>query len=70
MRAKWPKRIKILSLIIIGIGDGDFTKMHRLNDDDCQLVDSNGRRTRRDFVRFVEFSKFNHSSVELAREVL
>jgi hypothetical protein len=59
-----------ISLIIIGIGNGDFTKMRRLDDDDCQLVDSNGRRTRRDLVQFVEFSKFNHNSVELAREVL
>jgi len=44
--------------------------MHKLDDDDCDLVDSHGKRTERDLVQFVEFKKFKNNGVELAREVL
>lgn len=44
--------------------------MHQLDDDDCQMVDSRGRRTTRDLVQFVEFKNLKNNSVELAREVL
>ena len=59
-----------ISLIIIGIGHGDFTSMKRIDDDEKKLVDSRGRRNTRDCVQFVEFEKFQYNSVELAREVL
>ena len=59
-----------ISLIIVGIGNGDFSIMHQLDDDDCQMVDSKGNRTERDLVQFVEFKKFKRNGVELAREVL
>ena len=57
-------------MIIVGIGNGDFGIMNELDDDDCQLVDSRGRRTTRDLVQFVEFKNFRNNSIELAREVL
>lgn len=59
-----------LSVIIIGIGDGDFGLMHRLDDDDCLMTDLNGNKTQRDLVQFVEFSEFKDNGVELARQVL
>jgi hypothetical protein len=59
-----------MSVIIIGIGEGEFTIMHELDDDNCQLVDSRGRHSRRDLVQFVEFNKFNNDGVNLAKEVL
>ncbi len=59
-----------ISLIIVGVGNGDFTVMRELDDDDCNLVDSKGRRTTRDLVQFVEFKSFRNNSVELAKEVL
>lgn len=59
-----------LSLIIVGIGSGDFGIMRQLDDDECQLVDSRGRKTTRDLVQFVEFRNLKNNSVELAREVL
>jgi hypothetical protein len=60
-----------LSVIIIGIGNGeDWSAMHELDDDDCQMTDRNGNKTQRDLVQFVEFSKHNNNGVELAREVL
>lgn len=33
-----------LSIIIIGVGDGDFTNMEVLDADDGPLVDINGKR--------------------------
>ena len=45
-----------LSVIIVGIGDGDFGLMHRLDDDDCLMRDFEGNKTQRDLVQFVEFS--------------
>lgn len=34
-----------MSIIIVGVGDGDFTIMHQLDDDDCQMTDSQGNKT-------------------------
>jgi hypothetical protein len=60
-----------LSIIIIGIGKGDdWSAMHELDDDDCQMTDFQGNKTQRDLVQFVEFSQHNNNGVELAREVL
>ena len=52
-----------LSIIIVGIGHGDFGIMKDLDDDDCRLVDSHGQKTKRDLVQFVEFSKFKNNGV-------
>ena len=51
----------------MGIGSGDFSIMNELDDDDCEMTDSNGNRTERDLVQFVEFKKFRKNGVELAR---
>jgi len=45
------------------VGNGEFAIMHELDDDDCQLVDSNGKHTERDLVQFVEFKKFQNNGV-------
>lgn len=43
-----------LSIIIVGIGEeGDWGIMHRLDDDECLMVDKEGNRTTRDLVQFV-----------------
>lgn len=60
-----------LSVIIIGIGNGDdWSTMHELDDDDCQMTDFQGNKTERDLVQFVVFSEHNNNGVELAKEVL
>ena len=67
-----------LSIIIVGVGNADFTAMNVLDADDKPLVDTNGRKMSRDIVQFVPFSeiiqKANNNVVaariELAREVL
>jgi hypothetical protein len=39
-----------MSIIIIGIGDGDFSQMEKLDADDEPLVSSNGEKMKRDIV--------------------
>lgn len=43
-----------LSIIIVGIGNADFTNMERL-DGDNGLYDEKGRKASRDIVQFVPF---------------
>lgn len=43
-----------LSIIIVGVGNADFTNMVRL-DGDNGLFSSKGRRAARDIVQFVPF---------------
>lgn len=52
-----------ISLIIVGVGNGDFGIMDELDDDDCNLVDSHGKKTTRDLVQFVEFKKFKNNGI-------
>ena len=61
-----------LSVIIIGIGDADFTNMVTLDGDDIPLTDFDGRVTERDLVQFVEYEKFKKKGniTELNEEVL
>ena len=37
-----------VSVIIVGIGNDDFTKMQKLDNDENQLRDSNGNKLKRD----------------------
>jgi hypothetical protein len=61
-----------LSVIIIGIGDADFSMMVTLDGDDIPLTDCDGRVTERDLVQFVEYEKFKKKGniTELNEEVL
>lgn len=47
----------------MGVGNGPFDIMNQLDDDDCNLVDSKGRKTSRDLVQFVEFKQFKNNGV-------
>ncbi|XP_059147710.1 copine-3-like isoform X2 [Physella acuta] len=60
-----------MSLIIVGVGQADFSDMEILDGDDGVLRAANGEPAKRDIVQFVPFRDFKHSSpVELARHVL
>ena len=59
-----------ISVIIIGIGDADFTNMNILDADDEPLTDKNGRKADRDLVQFVPFKKYSYNGQLLAQEVL
>jgi len=62
---------KPLSIIIVGLGDENFTSMHVLNSDKQPLTDpGSGRTTVRDCVKFAEFAKFKGDARLLARDVL
>ncbi|XP_046687980.1 copine-8-like [Homalodisca vitripennis] len=67
-----------MSIIIVGVGQADFSAMEELDADTVPLV-SRGRKAARDIVQFVEFSRFlgphgrGHGAaakLELAKEVL
>ena len=59
-----------LSVIIIGIGNEDFSKMEVLDGDDVPLKSRNGKIRTRDIVQFVPFSKFKNDAKKLSMEVL
>ena len=58
-----------MSIIIIGVGNGEFGAMETLDGDEG-LVDSSGQKCKRDLVQFVPFNKFKGNTAALAREVL
>ncbi|KAI9105421.1 Copine-domain-containing protein [Phlyctochytrium arcticum] len=58
-----------LSIVIVGVGNADFTKMHVLDGDDEPLV-SNGVRCQRDIVQFVPYRDVAGNTHKLAKEVL
>ncbi|XP_048765643.2 copine-3-like [Ostrea edulis] len=60
-----------MSLIIVGVGEADFSDMNFLDGDDGVLKGANGRPALRDIVQFVPFRDFKMTSgAELARHVL
>ena len=59
-----------ISVIIVGIGSGDFTSMDILDADENPLFDKRGRKADRDLVQFVPFSKFKNDPPKLAEQVL
>lgn len=58
-----------ISVIIVGIGNEDFSKMEAL-DSDGQLLRASCGMAERDIVQFVPFNKFNGDPGLLAAEVL
>ena len=59
-----------ISVIIVGIGNGDFENMKLLDADEDPLFDKNRRKADRDLVQFVPFNQFKDNPVELANQVL
>ena len=59
-----------ISVIIIGIGDADFTNMEVLDADEDPIYDDKNIKASRDLVQFVPFNKFKNNPQKLAEEVL
>lgn len=59
-----------LSIIIVGVGNADFSSMNELDGDGGMLKDEIGNKAARDIVQFVPFNKFSGDAVALAAEVL
>ena len=58
-----------LSIIIVGIGNADFSNMNTL-DGDNGLYNSNGVKAARDIVQFVPFNEVQMNPDLLAKELL
>ena len=60
-----------LSIIIVGVGDADFSNMEELDGDNTVLSDAHGRKASRDLVQFVKFNDFARAAPgRLAKETL
>ena len=64
-----------LSIVIIGIGNADFSYMEILDGDEEPLTSSSGEIRERDIVQFVQFNKFKNKHSDncgphLAEEIL
>ena len=60
-----------LSIIIIGVGDADFSNMIELDGDEVALRNSKGQLAARDIVQFVQFNEYRQRDIGiLAEEVL
>ena len=59
-----------ISVIIIGIGDADFSNMDIFNADDDHLIDVNGRKIDREFIQFVSYKDLQNDGRKLAEQVL
>lgn len=59
-----------LSIIIVGVGSGDFSNMDIFDLNDNPLKYNDGKLMPRDIVQFVPFKKFKHEAGILAAEAL
>jgi hypothetical protein len=60
-----------LSIVIVGVGNADFTSMDVLDADEEPLYSQKYRRyMSRDIVQFVPFSEFRRDAFKLAKETL
>lgn len=64
-----------LSIIIIGIGDADFSNMEVLDSDNQvtsghQLLQGSKKTAQRDIVQFVPFNEFKNNPEDLAAKVI
>ena len=57
-------------MLILGIGNADFSNMDVLDADEDPLYDNNGRKADRDLVQFVPFKEFKNDGQKLAEQVL
>lgn len=57
-----------ISIIIVGVGDADFSPMEQLDADDAPLFsESKQKYMSRDIVQFVPFNQFAHDPMQLAK---
>ena len=59
-----------VSLIIVGVGDADFSNMRELDCDNGFLEARNGTKSNRDIVQFVEYKEAGNNAKKLAEMVL
>eukprot|EP01134_Creolimax_fragrantissima_P007607 CFRG7607T1 len=58
-----------LSIVIVGVGNADFSTMDKLDADVTPLIDSSGRKMARDIVQFVPYREFKNKGMSSIAEV-
>ena len=60
-----------LSIVIVGVGQADFSSMQELDADDAPLYSHRYQKYQtRDIVQFVPYMQYSHDPNMLAKEVL
>ena len=59
-----------ISVIIIGIGNADFSDMDFLANHDEPLIDSNARKSDRNIVQFFPFEDYSYNREQLVQIIL
>ena len=59
-----------LSIVIVGVGDDDFSSMEILDGDDFPLTSVNNKITSRDIIQFVPFNTYSYDEKVLGAEIL
>ena len=59
-----------ISIIIVGIGNGDFRNMDLLEENDDLLIDSYNRKCNRNNIKFIRFDKYLNQQNILIEEIL
>lgn len=59
-----------VSVLIVGVGDADFSMMYKLDNDKGKLTNVKHEPMARDCVQFVEYKKFAKNEIELKNQLL
>jgi len=59
-----------ISIVIVGIGNGDFSQMKILDADVNPLISTSGKTMERDIVQFVPFNQYENDPSKLTSELL
>lgn len=59
-----------MSIIIVGVGFEDFSKLIKLDSDKTHLQTSSGRKSLRDIVQFIPFNKYRTNFEAFAQETM
>ena len=58
------------SIVVVGVGNDNFSSMEQLSSDKHELIDKNGNKAERDIIQFVRFLDYEDDPVGLAEEIL
>ena len=59
-----------LSVVIVGIGNADFSNMVVLDGNDNPLISSQNKKWMRDLVQFIHYNKYKNDEKTLTKEIL
>lgn len=59
-----------MSIIIVGVGDADFSAMEELDGDQKRITNSQGQPAMRDIVQFVKMNDYKHKDISALSEAV